>query len=228
MDHQQIKPSHYVIVSAIFAFGMTAIFAWLDVIRFAMVWLFGALLALTLLTRKKARTPLGWKVETLAYGVAAMIAFVSGRAFMGDAEATDKGERTPVDVSKTQKPDTAPTPESATPVADQPTVSVPLVTTIDEVLDAYAANQIAAAKRFGSTPVEISGEVVRVREAFGTGFAILRSLKTNREQEFGFSDGGTKQLVAVSPGDRVKVTCPNVMEAMSIVLTVNCSKIEPE
>ncbi len=116
---------------------------------------------------------------------------------------------------------------SATPEEDSGQVKEqPIIkTSIDELLDAYAGNQLAASRRFGHSPIQLSGKVVRVREAFGTGILVLRSSVSGTEQEFGFSDKGTKMLAFVSPGDRVTVTCPTVIEAMGIVVVGGCSEV---
>lgn len=102
----------------------------------------------------------------------------------------------------------------------------PTATSIDEILDAYEANQIGAAKKYADTPIRLSGKALRVREALGTGFLILRAKKSGREQEFGFSEGGTALLADVSPGDTVTVTCPGVAEGLGMIFIAGCYGLE--
>lgn len=99
-------------------------------------------------------------------------------------------------------------------------------TSIDELLAAYAANQVAAAKKYGNASIQLEGRVVRVREALGSGILVLKSPISGETYEFGFSDEGTKMLESLKPGDRVSITCPTVLEAMSIVMIEGCSDVE--
>lgn len=124
-------------------------------------------------------------------------------------------------------PETKQTPPPAQP--DRPiatTESQIIQTSIDELLAAYEANQVAAAKKFGNAPIQVSGKVVRVREALGTGFLVLKSTTSGQTHEFGFSDEGTKKLGSLNPGDQVSIICPTVWEAMSIVMVGGCSDVE--
>lgn len=102
----------------------------------------------------------------------------------------------------------------------------PISTSIDEIFDTYAKNQIAGAKKFEDKTIRLTGKAVRVREAMGTGFLMLRSKKTGREQEFAFSDSGTALLAEVSPGDTVTVTCPGVVEGMGMIFIAACSDLK--
>lgn len=110
-------------------------------------------------------------------------------------------------------------------LASNPTVVAPLDTTIDELLSAFEENQVAAAKKFGR-PLRVSGKVMRVREAFGTGIIVLASPRSGQEQELGFSDSGTEKLSDIKRGDMVIVTCPEALEAMSVVIVGGCSDVE--
>ena len=126
--------------------------------------------------------------------------------------------------------DAIPTPVE-TPIA-MPTQSAEaparriIKTSIDELLAAYAANQVAAAKKYGNASIQLEGRVVRVREALGSGILVLKSPISGETYEFGFSDEGTKMLESLKPGDRVSITCPTVLEAMSIVMIEGCSDVE--
>lgn len=102
----------------------------------------------------------------------------------------------------------------------------PISASIDEIHDLYAKNQIAAAKKFEGQQIRITGKAVRVREAMGTGFLILRSIGTGLEQEFGFSDTGTALLADVSPGDTVTIICPGVVEGMGMIFIAGCSDLK--
>lgn len=100
-----------------------------------------------------------------------------------------------------------------------------LVTNIDEILDDFDSNQIAATKKYGGTPFQLTGKVIRVREAFGTGILVLASPKSGITHEFGFSDRGTEKLADIKVGDTVVVSCPEALEAMSLVIVGGCSDV---
>ena len=134
-----------------------------------------------------------------------------------------------------QKPAVEPStsvPTSAEAPTVKPTASAEaperriIQTSIDELLAAYAANQVAAAKKYGNATIQLEGRVVRVREALGSGILVLKSPTSGQTYEFGFSDEGTKMLESLNPGDRVSITCSTVLEAMSIVMVEGCSDVE--
>lgn len=99
-------------------------------------------------------------------------------------------------------------------------------TDIDELLEVYSRNQIEGLQRFGSVTLKVSGEVVRVREALGTGIVIMRSPQTGAVMEIGFSQSGTPKTGALKPGDSVIVTCPGASEALGQIFLSNCSDVE--
>lgn len=134
----------------------------------------------------------------------------------------------------TPRPASSPSPISTSVPVAKPEQTRPaaapgrrvIETTIDELLGAYAANQVAAERKYGSATIKLGGTVVRVREALGTGFLVLKSRDSGQTHEFGFSDAGTKELGSLNPGDQVSIICPTVWEAMSIVMVGGCSDIE--
>lgn len=82
----------------------------------------------------------------------------------------------------------------------------------------FSDNQIKGAQFFEHRTALIQGQVVRVREALGTGFLVLRSPSSAPESELAFDEAGTKQLGEVRQGDNVEATCPEVVEMMGQVI----------
>jgi hypothetical protein len=99
-------------------------------------------------------------------------------------------------------------------------------TNIDEILDTYERNQIEGLQKFGNSTIELSGEVVRVREALGTGILVLRSPDTGTQLEIGFSEKGTPKLGSLKAGDMVVVTCPGAYEASGLIILSDCSDVD--
>lgn len=95
-------------------------------------------------------------------------------------------------------------------------------TNVDEILDAYEANQIGALKKFGNATLKITGEVIRVREAMGTGIIVMRSQNNDRELELYFADSATNMLAPLDPGEIIEATCPDILEVMSVVVVGGC------
>ena len=188
-----------------------------------------SILAVGSFFHRKDDAYLSWRQWTVVWSGAALFAVATLVWVLSD-DASPK----PADPASYQPP--VPTSESTLPVAPQsnefppagqsaqPT-DAPIQTSIDELLDAFATNQVAAAKKYGR-PIQLTGKVVRVREAWGTGILILKSPTSGREHEFGFSDAGTKKLADIQSGQSVTITCPAALEAMSVVLVGGCSDIE--
>jgi hypothetical protein len=120
------------------------------------------------------------------------------------------------------KPEAAPRPTSVPRQTSRKVVS----TTVDDVLDIYEANQIAGERRFSGAKILISGKTERVREAFGTGILILKSVKSGRTLELYFTENGESDLGEVMPGQRVIAECYQAIEMMGAVTISDCRSVK--
>ncbi len=106
---------------------------------------------------------------------------------------------------------------------ERPTTEVR--TTVDEILNTYAANQVAGDQKFGDAKLVVSGQAVRVREAMGTGILVLGSAKSDQTLDLYFAEEGNKDLGKVQPGDQVEATCYAILEAMGSVTLSDCTTV---
>ena len=98
-------------------------------------------------------------------------------------------------------------------------------TSVDDILRTYADNQIAGERKFSNAKLTISGRVVRVREAFGTGILVLGAASGN-SLELYFTESGEATLGEVSPGQSVKAVCYVIIEAMGAVALSDCRSVK--
>lgn len=125
-------------------------------------------------------------------------------------------------------PETAPTPVSpptqSAPIAKPPIREVR--TTVDDILQTYAENQIAGERKFGNSKVVIQGTAVRVREVLGTGILVLASRRSGASMELSFSEAGNSSLADVKPRQLVTAECYSAYEAMGAVLLGDCRSVK--
>ena len=217
-----------IILMGILAIILTVFTDWIGLTAYPVPVIFG-FLTLNVFMQRKAATNLNWKQLSAVWGSTTLVSIatmivISNRS--ADAPAPQLADaRAATEVAAPQE--TTPLPVgTTTPIAATPSASNTIVqTSIDELLDAFDNNQIAASKRYGK-PLQLSGKVVRVREALGTGILVLASPRSGRQHEFGFSDSGTEKLADVKLGDTVTITCPEALEAMSVVIVGGCSDLE--
>lgn len=105
------------------------------------------------------------------------------------------------------------------------TAKIEVGLTVDELRDKFTDNQIAGAQFFEQHTALVSGQVIGVREAVGTGIVKLRSPRGDDPLEIGFNDAATKDLGLLRKGDKIVAHCPNVQEAMAQVIVV-CDRVE--
>lgn len=230
-----VKPGMVGMTAIIGTFGAlgTLFTDWIGLSPYPMP-VFLSIIAVAVLLQRKSDEHLSWQHWAMVWGGAALLSIAT--AIMMSSNVT---EPEPIGVAldapgqpaRTASPTKPVEPGILPPVIKSsasagPTATSIVRTSIDELLDAYAANQIAASKKFGNSSIALTGRVVRVRESLGTGILVLRSTASGREQEFGFSDIGTEKLASVNSGDVVSITCPTVIEALSIVVVGGCSEIE--
>lgn len=99
-------------------------------------------------------------------------------------------------------------------------------TTVDEVVQTYAKNQIAGERKYSGARISISGKAVRVREAFGTGILILKSPRSDNELELYFAEEGEPSLAEVEPGRNVTADCREIMEMMGALVLGDCRSVK--
>jgi len=117
-------------------------------------------------------------------------------------------------------------PAAEAPVA--PTVSKQEVrVTVDELRDLFGENQIAGAEYLKSHTALVAGQVIRVREAFGTGIVQLKSPRGDEPFEIGFTEAGTRELAQLRSGDIIVARCPTVLEAIGQIIPA-CDRVEVE
>lgn len=225
---QEVGVGGMLVAITIFGVLATILTDWIGLTAYPVPVILSAL-AVASYCHRKDDAYLSWKQWTVVWSGAALFA-VATLVWILSGDASPR----PADPAYYQPP--VPTSESTLPVAQQSNDLLtagqspqpsdePIQTSIDELLDAFAANQVAAAKKYGR-PIQLTGKVVRVREAWGTGILILKSPTSGREHEFGFSDAGTKKLADIQSGQSVTITCPAALEAMSVMLVGGCSDIE--
>lgn len=216
------------ILMSIFAIILTLFTYWIGLTAYPVPVIFG-FLTLSVFLRRKAANNLNWKQLSAVWGGTTLVSIVTMIALSNgstDAPAPQMANARAV-TGVVVPQETAPIPVGTTAsIASTPSAPNTIVqTSIDELLDAFDDNQIAAAKKYGK-PLQLNGKVVRVREALGTGILVLASPKSGRQHEFGFSNSGTEKLADVKLGDTVTVTCPEALEAMSVVIVGGCSDLE--
>ncbi len=140
----------------------------------------------------------------------------STEAFPDDEKAPPEVASEPEITAETRAP-----PEPAPSPAPIKAVS----TTVDELLETYAANQIAGERRFSNAQVSISGKAIRVRESFGTGILILASARAGKNLELSFAEVGERELANVGPGQRVTAVCYDIDEIGGSIFVDDCRSV---
>lgn len=98
-------------------------------------------------------------------------------------------------------------------------------TTVDEIVETYAKNQIAGDRKYSGVAISIAGRAVRVREAFGTGILVLKSPRSNNELELYFAEEGEPSLAEVAPGKSVTADCRSITEMMGALVLGDCRSV---
>lgn len=181
--------------------------------------------AVASLVQRRQVDHLSWKQWAVVWCGAALLSIATLGTLLTEAPTS---EQVVSNVAEKASAPKSPNPEPSSMDGGEEEPKVPIVTNIDELIDAYAANQVAAAKKYGNSPIQLRGKVIRVREVLGTGILVLRSSKSGREHEFGFSNDGTTLLAGVKQGDTVIITCPGVAEGMGIVVVGGCYDLDSD
>jgi hypothetical protein len=143
-----------------------------------------------------------------------------------DAPATTPPPTVPASPAPVPTVPASPAPAPSAPPAPQAPPLRDVSTTVDEMLQIYADNQIAGERKFANARVKISGTTVRVREALGTGILVLGSQRSAKRLELYFSKEGNQSLSEITPGQRVEAECYSVLEMLGEVLVGDCRSVK--
>lgn len=130
----------------------------------------------------------------------------------------------------------SPSAEPPTPAAETPTPAAEarptnnsagsIQTNVDNLLDEFAENQIAAQRKFGKGAVHIRGVTVRVREALGTGILVLASAKNrSRTVDLYFAESAETQLAEVRANLPTEAVCLATIELAGEVVLSDCRSV---
>lgn len=101
-----------------------------------------------------------------------------------------------------------------------------VITTVDEVVETYAKNQIAGERKYSGARISITGRAVRVREALGTGILVLGSRFSDNELELSFAEEGEPSLAEVEPRQNVTADCREITEMMGVLVLSDCRSVK--
>ena len=185
-----------------------------------------ALIALLLTPMKSAphtNLPGGAKV------VAGLVAIIVILVWIGRDRTDTKvePERAPaVAASPRAAPVVASEPIDAAPVSPPAPPPAPLVTAV-RILEDYDENQIRAQSLY-DRQVRISGRVVRVREALGTGILVLQTGDADRPLDLYFTERGERDLLTVRARSTVVASCGGVIEMAGMIAMSDCTAVSPD
>ena len=168
--------------------------------------------------KSKANLPNGLSERAVAIGFACVFLISSLVAWSLAGIENDA-----VSPQSTPSPTPTPTPMETIQSVAKPTPV--LTTTVDEILETYAENQIAGARKFDNRRVEVTGVAKRVREALGTGILVLRSPNTGSELELYFTEAAEVQLADVKAGRPTRAVCLRTFEIAGNVAMSDCREV---